>query len=233
MKKTGVLMAILLSILLFSCARESKGATLLHWAAQEGYVDVLSDLLEKPSLAVNQLNEKNETALLLALKNEKPKTAALLLDKGAALDFIDSRGWNYLHWAAFTGAADLAKGFSENPALANGVNKDKNTALHLALERGHREISLSLLKLETLSNVNQQNNKGDTALHLACFKGYDDVVKLILAKKPELNLKNKRGYYAIQLAAEANHKSIVEMLIQAGADTSVIWPARDFLDLIF
>ena len=115
MSKISIMLIVCIFIAFFSCSGEVKGSTLLHWAAQEGHIDVLSELLSLKNTRLNQLNKKDETALLLALQNEQSKAGALLVDNGASMDFTDSRGWNYLHWAAFNGSAGLVKKYIKNP----------------------------------------------------------------------------------------------------------------------
>jgi len=45
----------------------------------------------------------------------------------------------------------------------------------------------------------KQNNNGDTPLHLALKSGNMEIIKLIMNKKPALNIPNKEGIIPLNL----------------------------------
>ena len=49
------------------------------------------------------------------------------------------------------------------------------------------------------ADVNKQNNDGDTALHLALKNRNFEIIKLIMSKKPALDIKNKEGIIPLDL----------------------------------
>ncbi len=67
-------------------------------------------------------------------------------------------------------------------------------------------------------DVNAANADGNTALHTVAARGYDAVVKLLVEKGAELNLKNKKGQTPLALAMTGTpRKSTSELLRQLGA----------------
>ncbi len=66
-------------------------------------------------------------------------------------------------------------------------------------------------------SVNAQNQYGATALHLAAYFCHTDVVKLLLAHKPDLALLTENKKTALVLAIGSNHEKAVELLLDAGA----------------
>ena len=53
--------------------------------------------------------------------------------------------------------------------------------------------------LEKNADINKQNNDGDTALHLALKNGNMEIIKLIMNKKPALNIPNKEGIIPLDM----------------------------------
>ena len=53
--------------------------------------------------------------------------------------------------------------------------------------------------LEKGADVNKQNNEGDTSLHLALKSGNMELIKIIMNKKPALDIQNKEGIIPLDL----------------------------------
>jgi ankyrin repeat protein len=102
--------------------------------------------------------------------------AKLLLDKGAALDGKDSRGWTALMQAANGGPLEVVQLLLEKAADVNVHATDRNglTPLHLAAKQGDAE--LVKLLLAKGADPNAKESHGLTPLAYACG---DDVIKLL------------------------------------------------------
>ena len=61
---------------------------------------------------------------------------------------------------------------------------------------------------------------GDTSLILAARNGHLNVVKLLLSKNPEVNVKNNAGETAIIIPAKKGFLDIVQALVEHGADVN-------------
>lgn len=64
-------------------------------------------------------------------------------------------------------------------ADVNAKDEYGNTSLHLAANRGHRDV-VGLL-ITKGANLNIRTNKGRTALSLANKKGHEEIVELLLS----------------------------------------------------
>ena len=53
--------------------------------------------------------------------------------------------------------------------------------------------------MEKEADINKQNNDGDTPLHLALKGGNMEIIKLIMNKKPALDIQNKEGIIPLDL----------------------------------
>lgn len=61
-------------------------------------------------------------------------------------------------------------------------------------------------------NINLQNADGRTALHLACLMGNLRMVELLINANAQLNIKDMTKSFAIDLAIERGHSSVVDFL---------------------
>jgi ankyrin repeat protein len=93
------------------------------------------------------------------------------------------------------------------------VDQIAKTAMIYAAGQGHTEI-VGLL-LDAGVDVNKQYKNDLTALMWAAGYGKTDTVKLLLEKGADPKLKDNRGKNARQIAAEAKHQSVADLLAAA------------------
>ena len=87
----------------------------------------------------------NASAVMEAAATDHIDCVRLLLDHGAKLDAIDSKGWTALMIATANGDSDLVHLLLERGASLQSKNKTGKTALMLA-ERYNRSELITLLK---------------------------------------------------------------------------------------
>ena len=61
--------------------------------------------------------------------------------------------------------------------------------LHVAARQGKAQCTAVLLRCPN-ANVNWQR-KGTTAVHLACYHGYEDLLRILLANRADVHVRNK------------------------------------------
>ncbi len=71
--------------------------------------------------------------------------------------------------------------------------------------------------LNSVIDINQQNDEGLTALHTAACCGSYEVVKLLINAGSNLDKKDDEGLTAISLAKEFKNNQIIKLLIREGA----------------
>ena len=64
-----------------------------------------------------------------------------------------------------------------------------------------------------VSVLNQTNNTDETALHLAVKYDQVESVKMLLAKKADQTLHNRKGFTAFHLAVESNSMNAFQVMI--------------------
>jgi ankyrin repeat protein/beta-lactamase regulating signal transducer with metallopeptidase domain len=117
----------------------------------------------------------------------------------------------------------------DNPELVFNKDGDGWMPLHLAAQKGNKDVAELLLANK--AEVTACSADGDTPLHLAASYGRKDVVELLLALGAEINARNKQNFTPLHLAAFSGHKAVVELLLANKVDinaksSSGLTPAR-------
>ncbi|XP_069813575.1 transient receptor potential cation channel subfamily A member 1 isoform X2 [Dendropsophus ebraccatus] len=162
-----------LNVSLYSKTKNKRSA--LHFAAFYGRYNTCERLLRfvPDATLLNDADEKGMTPLHLAAENGHDRIVFLLLKKGALL-LSDYRGWTGLHYAAFGGYTRTIKVLLDTSiSLIDKVDKEKNTALHLAAREGHAK-AVGLL-LESGGSITL-NAIGASFLHEAIRAGRKEAV---------------------------------------------------------
>ena len=109
---------------------------------------------------------------------------------------------------------------ANNWSLVDAVDKNKNTALHIAARRGRPEILAELFSL----NPKTQNIDGDSPFHVAAKSGIPLNLETMIDifNKPEkgvnIDQKNEAGETCLHICARRGNVQGVNVLIACGAD---------------
>ncbi|XP_048244157.1 serine/threonine-protein phosphatase 6 regulatory ankyrin repeat subunit B-like [Haliotis rufescens] len=174
-------------------------------------------------------NKVGKTALHLAAKANCKNCVEMLLPKSDIND-QDEAGNTALHYLIHNESYHYGRKecldhetyqlFLDNGADVHIKNKEGKTALHLAAKANCRNCVKMLLPK---SDINAQDEHGNTALHyLHHYQSYyltkvervcQETCQIFLDKRADVHIKNKEGKTALHLAAEANCKNCVKMLV--------------------
>jgi ankyrin repeat protein len=194
-------------------AADENGDTPLRWAVAAGFSDCVSLLLNAGA--------SMEEQLLLGVQDVD--TAALLLAAKADLNAVDGYGRTVCHRAC--NRASLLSFLVGAGADVRVKSEDGATVLHLAaakLTEGFSDVLPRLI--DAGADVNPGDNEGNCAGHVAARAGRVDNLKLLLEHGAEIERRIQEGKTMLLLAARADEHTgaIMRLLIDAGADTSVI-----------
>jgi ankyrin repeat protein len=124
-----------------------------------------------------------------------------------------------IHDAVYAGDLQKVKALLlKKPKLVSSKASDLfrgyPTPLHLAAEKGHKDIVELLLAKG--ADVNARNFTGKTPLQVAAVNGWKKVVELLLAHKADVNLPDNHGVTPLLWAEQSGKKDIAELLRQRG-----------------
>ena len=201
----------------------SKKKKLLK-AIEDGEVDEVATLLEN----FNKINETfakpdnkdvmDWSYLLHACKFGNKEIVELLLEKGAALNNLDSDGKPPVYWAAFNDDEEAVKICSvliENKVDVNHQTSDGRTALIGAATNNN--IKTMEILLNSGANPNLQNESGLSALYVSASRSAK-AVQLLLNHNADPSIETIYKATPIFEAACADDIEIVNALMEAGAD---------------
>lgn len=159
--------------------------------------------------------EPTQMELMHRVKPEWEKEAMLLIDHGADVNVMTDGCDSPLALATFTGDEALVKTLISHGASLQRPTCAKESLLHTAIAEGHREVAEILIN--TGINVNERNISQRTPLHfLAFYMDEPKLAELMIQHGADINAKDKDGYTALEVAEQAGHKEVAEVLRKHG-----------------
>lgn len=218
-------------------SEELRYETLIY-ACERGLVDVIDMLLEKGAVKdIDRTNNIDQTPLMTSSYQCEDQVAALLVKTGADVNKKVDCGIfailplpvcseNALIQASNHGCGKIIELLLNNGANVNYQDAGGRTALMHAAQQWKAAGVEALLNKSSGIDVNIADNWGMTALMWAAKASCPAAVEAILKHGVQINLQDKEGNTALMWAAKAymyhdRAVSIIEMLIQNGADPNI------------
>ncbi|MGB2866682.1 MAG: ankyrin repeat domain-containing protein [Sedimentisphaerales bacterium] len=220
-----------------------QGQTKLHMACGGGEKDV-ADLLIRRGADVNLRDKRGQTPLWIAASGGHKEIVELLIKKGADINASNNRGrtplavakqgkhaevidilrqhgaTETLHGAVTSGNIGEVKRLLSEGKDVNSRDSEGQTPLHLAANRGHKEM-VEVLIANGADIEARENRYSSTPLLNAAVRGRKEVVELLLSKGADIEGKNSDGLTPLNLTAAygtAIHTEIIQLLLDRGAD---------------
>ena len=196
----------------------------LHLAAYCGLGNVVSKLL-KSGVAVDCRDSLETTPLMHATSGGHISIVQILLRAGANPNLVCGRSSSSLHRAIANNDVDVARLLLDQPEIDLGVidtSRNDATPLMLAASLRRTQILPIILHKPGLDvNARSPGPSKSTALTIAASTGDPQVVRQILSH-PDVDV-NKRNHWCTALteAAQSGSLSIVEALLDHGADSEI------------
>ncbi len=185
---------------------QPTGDTLLHIATEKGDVELVQQLLNKPSTKVNAKNRNGDTALHRA---KSKKIAELLIDYGADFTMKNKKGQTIFDIASADIRTTSNKATKGMIALKRDI-ESIGSPLHWAAYKGNKNVVKLLLRKDP--DVNNKNSRGSTPLHTAV--NHKEVVVLLLAAGADASIQNGNNETALQVAKMMSAPSEVIQILQ-------------------
>jgi len=155
-----------------------------------------------------------------AVEHQDRQALERLLSSKADVNAAQADGSTALHWAAYHGDTFAAQKLIKAHANPGAATSTGMTPLALACESGNEAMVRVLLKGR--ADPNQTLSNGETPLMMAARTGSVPVMKLLVAKKAQIDAKEKlRGTTALMWAAANSNTDAVRFLLSKGADINL------------
>ncbi|XP_067661962.1 ankyrin repeat domain-containing protein 50-like [Haliotis asinina] len=191
-------------------------------ACRKGDMEVVKFILSQNIVDVDSRGPWKKTPVMLAALYGYKEVVELLVEKGANLSLVNDRGRNILHVACLKGRLEVLKyTLSLSTVDINSRDVRQKTPVMTAAESGQKEV-VELL-VERGANLSLVCDRGRNILHLACSRGHMEVVKYILSQNiVDINSRVGCKKTCAMIAGESGYKDVVELLMENGADLSLV-----------
>lgn len=162
---------------------------------------------------LNTRNEKGESGLMVALREDSLKVAAFLLtQRSVNVNDRNANGETALMIAAIRGQLDIARALIQRGAE---VNMTGWTPLHYAASRAEPDsVEMVKLMLEHHAYIDTESPNRSTPLMLAAMYGNRELVPLLLAEGADPTIRNEQGLTAVDFARRADRDDLAERIAQ-------------------
>jgi ankyrin repeat protein len=209
--------------------------TVLHYAAQNGRLEIVNFLPENGVDPTIKDKEENTSLNLAEERKNNAEQSGILEEVKNYQQIINSlskkineleKETKDLFNAAKQGDLQKVEECLRKGAHVNAQNTGHETPLHIAAEKGYKDVSEILL--ENGANIEMQDIIGWMPLHIAAANGHLEVVKVSLKRITDrnqfikLNVGDDKVASLLQLAAQNHHLQIVDALLAKGASLGVV-----------
>jgi serine/threonine-protein phosphatase 6 regulatory ankyrin repeat subunit B len=176
------------------CVPPSPWFTACAW----GFFEVLQASLHNSKPDLERRNAQGETSLWVASRYGHLDIAKALIENDVDIDSTDQYGYTALHASIIYKKRDITRLLLGNNASCTKRIGDLNGDEH------------DTLRIDRYDGLD--------ALHLAAYDGSEEIMRLLLEKKVDINARNStQGETALHIAAGQNHAEQVRLLIEYGA----------------
>lgn len=209
-------------------ARADTGATPLHMAIGQKFLDTVSTLLTASDIEKEDNNGEN--AIMHSLRVQDTEIINLILDRRPNLDHTNHDGitplLDAIIYAEDAELVHLLLSHGATPSLVSGAMKPINgkdlsgmTPLHISIIKNNAQI---VSKLVPVSDLTVEDNNGNTPLLRSLVIGNEEIIKLIIQDNncnPDAT--NTAGMTPLLFAVLNSNTPLVDLLITHGANPNL------------
>ena len=196
----------------------SNGYNILHRCVLSGQSDKVALCVEMGSI-MDCRSENNETALILAAKNEQMDIVKYLVSVVCDLTIKDNEGFDALEHAFFINNSDIQQILKHASENNNWQDTESGKRLILASKNGDED-SVEAIVAQFGDKIVHFKDPGEacaTAFQVSCMNGYLPIAQFLLQNGANVHERTVDGNTALILAAKAGHAHVVHWLVEKGS----------------
>jgi ankyrin repeat protein/L-ascorbate metabolism protein UlaG (beta-lactamase superfamily) len=195
--------------------QNQAGDNLLFRAVNSGNTETIGVLLDN-GFTLDMKTSWGGTPLIYAARAGQVEVLKFLVSRGADLEAVNG-DFTLLHDAVFSGRPEAVEYLLDQGLDIEACGAELGTPLLLALDFGSLPSAAALIRRG--ADINAVDKNGISVCRFAVMKGANDLLPLILEKKPDLAAAEPRtGKTVLHEAALRGYSAIVSDLLAAGAD---------------
>ncbi|XP_052009141.1 ankyrin-3-like [Xyrauchen texanus] len=198
----------------------------LHIAARKDDTKSAALLLQndhnadvESKMMVNRTTESGFTPLHIAAHYGNINVATLLLNRGAAVDFMARNDITPLHVAAKRGNGNMVKLLLDRGSKIEAKTKDGLTPLHCGARSGHEQVVEMLL--DRGAPILSKTKNGLSPLHMATQGDHLNCVQLLLLHNAPVDDVTNDYLTALHVAAHCGHYKVAKVIVDKKANPNV------------
>ena len=188
----------------------------IHKAAAKGDMGALEKALAAGNGAVNSVDDRGRTPLMIAALNGHTDAVALLVKNGAKVNIHAEKDQQRtaLHYAAWKGHTKTARLLLKKGALVSAPEVDGETPLHYAAASTPETLALLM---ENGAEINRVSAIGTTPLYYAVLHGNAKTTAFLIKKGAAVKIKRDDGLTLLHLAARGELPlDLVSAMVEKG-----------------
>ncbi|XP_046342152.2 ankyrin repeat domain-containing protein 29-like isoform X2 [Haliotis rufescens] len=193
-------------------------------ASKAGNLASVKQILAAGRADVNCRGRVGMTPLMWAARCGRRDVVELLISEGADVSLVNEYGNSTLHCACLLEDLEMIKFvLSHTMADINIRGEESRTPMMWAALKGHRKVVDFLVSEGAL--VSPVDDGGNNILHCACQGGDVETVEFVLSLNVvDINVKNKKGQTAADVAKLWGRPEVVELLLSHQQVEEVLEP---------
>ena len=191
----------------------------LHIACEANQVE-MAELLMERGASLELKDDTLFTPLMVATSSGYTKLSRVLMEAGANVNATGHKGISSLLMATKGQFKEIVEDLIYHGVNVNALNEQNFSALMIASGAGR--LDLVKILFEAGADVNIKETSNNTALSWAIFQTQEAVVQFLLENGASQSIPqmNSYGMKCIHLATVKNSTSILQMLLDYGANIS-------------
>ncbi len=191
---------------------DDTNTSLLHYAAEYGYIDIVDMLLQHPALITNDIAKGEGSPFWRAAQCNQNTVVERILQ----VCTINHEGM--LYNAVQKGLLNTVRTLLACNFDANSTNSLGYHSLTYAAQVGHVHIMKLLIASDAIVNCHSKNEDHLTPLNSAAYFGYVVAVQLLIDYGADVNIKGGYGNLTpLHCASEKHIFKLIEVLLDNGA----------------